>query len=70
MELKEAIAFGQYSGHESPQRILAERVIELELENAALRKVADLASDAVESGAIDECYLSLLCDAISCLPNA
>jgi hypothetical protein len=34
MDIKEAIAFGQYSGHESPQRILAEKVLELERENA------------------------------------
>ena len=38
MDIKEAIAFGQYSGHESPQRILADKVIELEREIARLRK--------------------------------
>ena len=35
----------------------------------ALLRVAQLASDAVDAGAIDECYLSLLRDAISALPN-
>lgn len=39
MDIKEAIAFGQYSGHESPQRILADKVIELERENARLQVV-------------------------------
>ena len=32
-------------------------------------RVVQLASDAVEAGAIDECYLSLLRDAIAALPN-
>jgi hypothetical protein len=38
MGIKEAIAFGQYAGHESPQRILAERVIQLERINTKLRE--------------------------------
>ena len=34
-----------------------------------LLRVAQLASDAVDAGAMDECYLSLLRDAIAALPN-
>ena len=34
-----------------------------------LLRVTLLARDAVEAGAIDECYLSLLRDAIAALPN-
>jgi len=43
---------------------------ELERENAQMKRVVGLARDAVESGAVDECYLSLLRDAVSALPNA
>ncbi len=42
-----------------------ERVRVIEAENARLRRIAELASDAVEAGAIDECYLLLLRDAIN-----
>ena len=35
----------------------------------ALLRVAELARDAVDAGAIDECYLSLLRDALAALPN-
>ena len=42
----------------------------LEIENARMKRVVSLARDAVESGAVDECYLSLLRDAVSALPNA
>ena len=38
-------------------------------EVSRLQRVADLARDAVESGAVDECYLSLLRDAVSALAN-
>jgi hypothetical protein len=38
-------------------------------EVSRLQKVAELARDAVEAGAVDECYLSLLRDAVSALPN-
>jgi len=55
MTLSEAIAFGQYSGHESPQRILAEKVIELSRENTKLKsellftsKVLDNAVEIIE----------------------
>lgn len=41
----------------------AEELRQVRAENALLRRVAQLAADAVESGAIDECYLSLLRDA-------
>ena len=34
-----------------------------------LLRVAQLANDAVEAGAVDECYLSLLRNAIAALPN-
>lgn len=40
-----------------------------ERENARMKRVVGLARDAVESGAVDECYLSLLRDAVSALPN-
>ena len=43
---------------------------DLERENNRLHRVAKLARDAVEAGAIDECYLSLLRDALDALPNA
>lgn len=35
-------------------------------ENARLRRIESLARDAVEAGAVDECYLSLLRDALGC----
>lgn len=38
-------------------------------ENARLQRVADLARDAVESGAVLECYLSLLNEALASLPK-
>jgi hypothetical protein len=51
-------------------RRLVKEQRELERENALLKRVAQLARDAVEAGAVDECYLSLLRDAVSALPNA
>ena len=46
------------------------KVERLERENAKLLRVADLARDAVESGSVEECYLSLLRDVLAELPNA
>jgi hypothetical protein len=37
-QLEEALAHGDYSGHEAPARILADEVRRLERENAELRK--------------------------------
>jgi hypothetical protein len=48
MDIKEAIAFGQYSGHESPQRILADKVIELEREIARVQMELDASCNAEE----------------------
>jgi hypothetical protein len=41
----------------------------LERENELLTRVVDLARDAVESGAVEECYLSLMRDAIDQLSS-
>lgn len=48
MDIKKAIAFGQYSDHESPQRILADKVTELEREIARLQMELDASCNAEE----------------------
>jgi len=51
------------------ERQLAE-LLRLREREAKVGRVLDLVRDAVEAGAIGECYLSLLRDAMSALPNA
>ena len=55
--------------HAAFARELERELAEAKAENARLRRVADLARDAVESGAIDEIYLSLLRDELAALPK-